>query len=333
MADAPGPAPTRLLMIDHAFHRVTDSSRFFAELLATRFAVARLYVLPDARLDLDWAVIAEHDIVVLWQLDFLAPLFLARGHRTVVIPMYDGSSALPQVHWSAAGAARFVNFSRTLHERTRLLGLDTRLAKFFPEPVAADRLPGFDRLRAFLWQRRPEQGINLALLDRLFGAQLHSVHVHAVPDNPALARHFAPPPQLGAAAVTVSEWFDDPADYRRLLDDCNVFICPRPAEGIGMAMLEAMARGMLVVANDRPVHNEYICNWVNGVLFNTTAIGEDRPHGLAHGARRPAAVARIHRAAARLHRRHAALSAGRPGPHRPPRPRPAGRLSRGWGGL
>ncbi len=263
-----------ILFVDHAFHRISDSSRFFAELLARRFAVTELYVTPDARLDLDWQAIAGHDIVILWQLDYLAPLFLARGHRTVVVPMYDGSANLPQVHWAASGGARFLNFSRTLHERIRLLGQHSLLAKFFPPPVEEQRLPDFADLRAFLWQRRPEQGINAGLLGRLFGTQLKSVHVHDVPDSPAMAGRFAPPSTIGRAHVTVSAWFESRAEYYALLESCNVFVCPRSAEGIGMAMLEAMARGMLVVANDLPVQNEYVCNWVNGVLFNTASPGE-----------------------------------------------------------
>ena len=35
-----------------------------------------------------------------------------------------------------------------------------------------------------------------------------------------------------------------------------------------MGFLEAMARGMLIIANDLPTHNEYICNWVNGILYD-----------------------------------------------------------------
>jgi hypothetical protein len=36
-------------------------------------------------------------------------------------------------------------------------------------------------------------------------------------------------------------------------------------------MIEAMSRGMVVIASDWPVHDEYISNWINGVLFNPDA--------------------------------------------------------------
>ena len=265
---------TRVLFVDHAMHRATESSGFFTSLLETRFEVSRLYVSPNGRHAFDWQFVAGFDIVVLWQMDYLAPLFLARGHRTVVVPMYDGSAGLPQVHWACAAGAGFVNFSRALHERVRLLGLDSLLVKYFPEAVAEAELPNFDGLRAFLWQRRPEDGITADLVGRLLGSQMDSLHVHNVPDDPAMTARFPPPSSIGDAPVTVSEWFADRAGYYRVLRDCNVFVCPRMAEGIGMAMVEAMARGMLVVANDLPSHNEYVCNWVNGVLFDTAQVGE-----------------------------------------------------------
>jgi hypothetical protein len=263
----------KILFVDHAMHRATESSAFFTDLLEARFEVSRLYVLPDSRHAFDWRYVAEFDVVVLWQMDFLAPLFLARGHRTVVIPMYDGSAALPQVHWASAAGAGFINFSRSLHERVRLLGLDSLLVKYFPQAVTADHLPEFNGLRVFLWQRRPEDGITADLVGRLFGTQLQSLHVHNVPDTPAMAARFAPPSNINGVPVSVSEWFANRADYYRVLESCNVFVCPRTAEGIGMAMVEAMARGMLVVANDLPSHNEYVCNWLNGVLFNTANVG------------------------------------------------------------
>ncbi len=263
----------RVLLVDHALHRTTASSDFFLALLKTRFDVSCLHLVPQRHGAIDWDHVAAFDIIVVWQLDFLAPLFLARGHRTVVVPMYDGSAILPQVHWAAATGARFINFSRSLHERVRLLGLDSLLVKYFPEPVAEKQLPRFDGLRAFLWQRRPQDGITADLVGRLFGEQLELLHVHNVPDDPSLAGHLTPPARIGDAPVTVSEWFADRSDYYRVLEACNVFICPRPSEGIGMAMLEAMARGLLVLGNDLPSHNEYICNWVNGVLFNAANPG------------------------------------------------------------
>ena len=47
--------------------------------------------------------------------------------------------------------------------------------------------------------------------------------------------------------------------------------CAGQAEGIGHAFLEAMAEGMVVVANDAPTHSEYISHGLNGLLFSNRA--------------------------------------------------------------
>ncbi|GAP38672.1 glycosyltransferase [Piscinibacter sakaiensis] len=264
----------KLLFVDHAFHRTTRSSEFFVRILRRFFEVEILDIepeedatpLPDlSRLD--------HDLVVLWQMDYLAPAFIARGMRVVVVPMYDGSSSLPDVHWVWARQARFLCFSRRLHHRIeRAGGRALRLRYYKPARAGAEHR-AFDRLRVFLWQRRPEHGLNLALVERLFGSQLESVHVHDSADDrsldtsPYLAR------QSPQYRLTRSSWFKNGKSYEDLLTQHNVFIAPRRSEGIGMGFLEAMAHGMLVVANADSTHDEYISNWVSGLLIDPDRSG------------------------------------------------------------
>jgi hypothetical protein len=263
----------RILFVDHPFHGRTASSAFFADLLRERFEVDAVAFDPQ-RPDRDLLAVAPgYFAAVLWQLDYLAPIFLGQGLRTLVIPMYDGSANLSDEHWLAARGGAFLNFSRALHERIRMLGLPSKLVKYFPPPAREDALPSFDTLRGFLWLRRPEEGIDVPLVARLFGNQLSALHVHNAPDNPYRTQADAGLAAAWPFTITQSTWFERGEDYLARLADCNVFIAPRAAEGIGMAMLEAMARGMLVLANDQPTHNEYICNWVNGVLFNKDAAG------------------------------------------------------------
>jgi hypothetical protein len=188
--------------------------------------------------------------------------------------MFDGSAEMPDLHWIWAKHAYFINFSRRLHERIRRLGPKSLYLKYFVAPVAENALPSFrDGLRVFLWQRRPEEGINLDAIERLFGSQLTNVHIHDAADNAELdTRPYLRPTQNGYQ-LTVSKWFDKQGDYKETLSKSNVFIAPRRAEGIGLSFIEAMADGMLVVACDYPTHDEYVANWVNGVLFNPENVG------------------------------------------------------------
>jgi len=265
----------KILFVDHAFHNSTASSQFFVDLLRKRFEVEVLYIEPAQPFPaeaVDSARAAE--AVVIWQMDYLAPVFLAMGLPTIVVPMYDGSAYQCDLHWIWSRQARFINFSFTLHHRIRMVGGDTTLVKYFKAPAAASQVATFDDgLKVFLWQRRPEHGINARAITRLLGSQITSLHIHNAPDDPSIDATSYAPARDAAFPVTTSKWFAGGSEYGKLLGKHNVFIAPRRAEGIGMAMLEAMSRGMLVIATDEPTHNEYIVNWVNGILFDPDASG------------------------------------------------------------
>jgi Glycosyl transferases group 1 len=259
----------KILFVDHSFHSKTRSSHFFVDLLAARFDVQLLYIDPaDREAMVKLAAASQFDLIVLWQMDFLAPLMLARGVPTVVVPMFDGSSLMPDLHWLWMRQARVVNFARRLHDRVGYLGCKSKLVKFYLPAVVERKRAQFDGLKVMLWQRRPEEGINLGMVERLFGSQLDAVHIHDAPDNPKFDTANYLRPGLGSYELTVTRWFENRSGFDDLLSRHNVLIAPRRAEGIGMVMLEGLARGMLVVASDAPTHDEYISNWINGVLFN-----------------------------------------------------------------
>ncbi|TWB67816.1 glycosyl transferase family 1 [Nitrospirillum amazonense] len=262
----------KILFVDHIFHRKTISSQFFLDLLRTRYEVEVLFVDPAEGLPPDFTAPADVQVAVLWQMDYLAPLFLAAGLPTVVVPMYDGSGQMPRTHWGISGEARFISFSFNLHESIRRAGCNSLLVKYFPE-IPNEFVSDFSEMRGFLWQRAPQTGIHWRTINHMIGHQLASLHIHDAPDGLFIdqsAHSF-----IGGVhyPVTVSTWFENKADLLAAMHRCNVFIAPRPSEGIGMAFLEAMARGCCVIAHDLPTHNEYILNWVNGILFNKDNAG------------------------------------------------------------
>jgi hypothetical protein len=263
----------KALFIDHAFHQKTRSADFFIDIVRQGFEVEVYYLTPDNKADVGvLTAAAEADVVLLWQMDFLAPVFLALGKPTIVIPMFDGSWGMPDLHWLFAGRARFFNFSLRLNERIRMLGGETMLLRYFPPAVSESELPRFDRLNAFFWQRRPDHGVHYNYIISLIGTELDGFHLHNAPDIPGSFR--LSHPSDAPYKFTESTWFNDKAAYQARLASCNIFIAPRVAEGIGMALLEAMSRGMLVLAHDAPTNNEYVSNGLNGILFN-----KDVPHG------------------------------------------------------
>jgi len=264
----------KLLFLDHAFHRKTGSSRFFLDFLKSVGDVSLEFFDPgraESEIErLSSLAFADYDLIVIWQLEALAYLPLSVGVSTLIIPMYDGSGVQPPEHWAALSGASILNFSYNLHVSTRDLMASARLVQYFPDPKSFTRATDFDRPRVVFWHRRGDQ-IDTETVFRLLPGNFEAIHVHVAPDDPN--ETVTIPSWSTRYGLTQSRWFEDPKGFSELIDSCNVAVCPRFTEGIGMFMLEAMARGMCVIASSWPVHNEYIANNINGMLFDPGSYG------------------------------------------------------------
>jgi glycosyltransferase involved in cell wall biosynthesis len=68
--------------------------------------------------------------------------------------------------------------------------------------------------------------------------------------------------------IEQTSWFDDASEYKAAVSRAQVYFAPRRFEGIGQAVLEAMALGLCVVSPDLPTMNEYIVHGETGLLFD-----------------------------------------------------------------
>ncbi len=260
--------PSRLLFIGLAFHVRTNSSAFFVELLSQTFEVSVVSIDPQETFDVVPLLDAGFKVVCLWQLDYLAPIFASRDIRTIVVPMYDGSSILPDRHWLQMQGCRFFNFSLNLHERLTALGLDSVSLQYFPDPSGVTQVRDFHSKRLFFWQRAPDSFLNVDNILRLFASKVDHIHIHAAADD---GRDDVIRVPAGSPPLTLSRWFETQEEYLATLECSNIFVAPRLSEGVGQAFLEAMARGLAVVAYALPTHTEYLQQGHNGFLFSERA--------------------------------------------------------------
>ena len=254
----------KIAFLDQTFHKETGSGLFFVRLLERLGTVQHFFVQDAGSSGLAEIADSDFDLIVLWQTDFCAPYFLAKGKRTVIIPMYDGCARIPEVYWRAVSQARAISFSSALHNKMTAHGIDSRYVQYFPDPEDFPVTTDFSTLRGFLWQRCPDQGITWELGTRLCD-NLDSLHIHLAADNGKN------PPAPVLPNLSVSRWGSDSSDYGRHLKSANIFFAPRLKEGIGMANLEAMARGMCVIAHDDSTANEYLSDRVNGRIYNISS--------------------------------------------------------------
>jgi len=249
----------RIAVLDQSFHIKTGSFLFLLDLLRRLGTVD--YFCVDIK-DLAEVADGNYDVIILCQTECCGPYFLARGKRTVIVPMYDACANMPEAYWRAMAGARVISFCQKLHVRMLACGLDSIYLQYFPNPSTIKAVEDFSNLRGFLWQRRPREGFNWRLASWLCGSSLTSLHVHLASDHDNDDLEMLPP------GVTTSEWAAESSVYLAHMQTANVFFAPRATEGIGMANLEAMAHGMCVIAHDDATANEYIVHRENGYLYN-----------------------------------------------------------------
>jgi hypothetical protein len=212
----------RIALIDQSFHIKTGSSLFLLDLLRRLGTVDHFFV--DIN-DLAEVADGNYDVTVFFQTEFCAPYFLARGKRTVLVPMYDACAHMPEGYWRAMAAARVISFCRRLHVRMLECGLESIYLQYFPDPSSIQVVEDFSNLRGFLWQRRPREGFNWRLGSRLCGSSLTSLHVHLAADDDGNDLNMLP------LNVITSNGFADRSVYLAYMRTANVFFAPRVHRG------------------------------------------------------------------------------------------------------
>lgn len=265
------------LFIDHSYHAKTNSSKWFIELL--RKHSSSLDIMWDESwnggpdVSVQKAITGDYDRIFVWQMEAPAKAIAAEiPDRLVFVPMYDGCYDASDERWNEFRNVRILSFCWELHARLRRLGLPSLHSQYFPNPDDFKVVGDFTSLRGFLWLRRPYMGWPM-VRQLIANSNWSKFFVHNVPDpDPYLPMTVeastVPEDDIRRFNVTVSGWLPEQSDFIEMTREANVFFAPRAREGIGMAFLEAMARGQCVVANHAPTHSEYITHNVSGMLFD-----------------------------------------------------------------
>ncbi|HWJ74441.1 MAG TPA: glycosyltransferase [Kaistia sp.] len=258
----------KIAFVDHSYHQKTKSTDFFVREVLAGHQVDRFWdnSWQDRRpLDISPILAGGYDRVIVWQVEQPVERLLRHGATNVVyVPMWDGADLLGIGDWRRLAGARVLSFCHELHRIVGQAGLTSLYAQYWPDPAAFAPVEDFSALRGFFWKRT--SAIRWRDIHKLIGsAPFDRLHVHSA-DDPGEA---ADDPVAGSTdgRLTVSSWFENADELQALLGRHNVYFAPRAQEGIGFSFIEAMCRGMAVIAADQPTMNEYITDGVNGLLW------------------------------------------------------------------
>lgn len=261
----------RLAFVDHSFHVHTRSGDFLRRLFSDRYEVVDLW---DTSWDNGPAVTAKQindtscSVVFFFQ-SLLTLTELRRIQSKIVwAPMFDSVPLHNSAYWLELSTIplKIITFSSTLHQRLAHYGLDSLPVQYWFDPATLPKVGSYSGMRVFFWQRTD---ITFDQVKRLLGNLPIEQCIIKLNPDPHYKANLPSPSDVSRYHITVlDKGFTDKADYLHLLQSCNVFICPRRYEGIGMSFLEAMAIGLVPVALNHPTMNEYIHHNDNGILFD-----------------------------------------------------------------
>jgi len=238
----------------------TRSSQFFIDLLIQWFGSVTVVAHQDV-----WTKMpGRWDLVIVWQHWFRPQELEAFGARSVVlVPMYD-ECPLDLQFWNAYQGFKVLCFSQSLATLLEPWGFDCLRVTY--RPTVPPHQAHFEHgLRGFFWPRT--KTLDWRHIGPLIGSTaFRSFHLHTA-DTPSQAV-LPTKEQVPAGEWEQTGWFESSEDYREALARVNVFFAPRRQEGIGMAVLEALALGQCVLAPDEPTANEYIRSGTDGLLYD-----------------------------------------------------------------
>lgn len=256
----------KLLYIKHSFHNKTKSNDFLQEILKTEYNV-EIFDFDNDNDSFDrFAKLSgrEFDTVILFQI--MPPVSVLnkfiKYNRIAFFPMYDATHRFNIGLWNEYRNCNIINFSSTLHEKCKSLGLSSYYIQYFPKPVEYEN--DGDESSIFFWQRR--ENINTQTLEKIVDAGLiKKLYLHNVPDP---SNKLLKPSKKFEGKIVNSEWFETKEKMQKYIEQSAIYFAPREFEGIGMSFLEAMAAGRCVIAPDNPTMNEYIQHGKTGYLYN-----------------------------------------------------------------
>jgi hypothetical protein len=267
----------KIAFVDHYYHQLTNSSRFFRDLIASLGHVDVYWETFQDHDETPWQVAlssTKYDLIVIWQwsdLLFRLPQTSNSIDNVIWVPMYDQVAISDRTTMRKLFRTyRTICFSKALFEIVSATAGDTILSSYYPDPTTLPSPQSQRGLRGFFWRRTPY--ITETTVASLCGSTpFDKFTVHLAPDPGYREFDVACPFPIHTNTLHFTSWFESRSDYLELLAQHNIYFASRHHEGIGMGFLEAMAAGLCVVAPDTPTHNEYIDHGFNGLLYGSQA--------------------------------------------------------------
>tara|TARA_Y100000590_G_scaffold459863_1_gene617963 strand:- start:1453 stop:2511 length:1059 start_codon:yes stop_codon:yes gene_type:complete len=274
----------RLAYVDFYTHKNTKSGDFLREILSEEFEITDFWWKPREKFPLN--DLKKYDFIFFFHIIFPYQLMRKlKGKRIMWAPMYDGldkygavnftNTFLKRIFWDqmASLGVKVLKFSDKITESIGQSKLDTLKLKYYVKTDFSSSQINQKKLNIFFWDRG---GVKFDDWIKIFKSEdINEILYFPNPDYGRKESNISKYLNRKDLKITlIKNEFLSKEDFLNLLSKCNVFVAPRKKEGIGMALVEAISKGMYVVGYNDSTMNEYIENENNGFLFDEKNIKE-----------------------------------------------------------
>lgn len=214
------------------------------------------------------------DTIIIWQKIFSPEEIDSwMAKNVILIPMFDACPHTKEF-WDKYKQYKIFCFSKTLYNLLKTYNFNTFYSQYYLSlwPVVENKLQtesvhSNNKLKVFFWER--SKVITWEVVKKLL-VNFENIELHYHYSTNISDKNFIKPTEeeVNKFSITFSDWFETQDDYKKIVEETDIYIAPRESEGIGLSFIEAIAAGCLVIAYDSPTMNEYIINNFNGLLFN-----------------------------------------------------------------
>ena len=262
----------RLAYIDYWSHKYTRSGDFLREILSEEFEITDFWWKEKEKIPFN--EINNFRYIFFFHVFF--PYQIMRKFKDKKImwaPMYDAlnfrSSFFKSIFWKQMSrlGIKVLKFSSKITESIGKETIASLNLNYFLKPEFNSEIDKYSKLNIFFWDRGR---INIDEWLKLFNKdEINKIVYFPKPDPGEQTnekRYLEIKKEYNFELI--EKKFMPKSDFINVMKKCNVFIAPRKKEGIGIAMVEAISRGMYVVGYNDSTMNEYIKDNKIGFIFD-----------------------------------------------------------------
>lgn len=263
----------KLAFVDKEFHKKTRSGDFLREELRIKYEIFDFW--HDDKIDTSYLLIEhllEFENVFFFQtlLPYHHMLKLSRrGIKLVWAPMYD-ELPLDYFFWKRIETMniKLLLFSTFLRKRVLNFDISFNYVQYFKMPLFIDSGVK-DKLKIFFWYRGSLKLSDWIYIFKKYKEDIDEIVYFSSPD-PRFSKEIISQNLLDDFRIRcIEKDFLSKEEYLSFVDDCDVFVCPRKQEGIGMTIVEAISKGKFLIGYDDNTMNDYIISGYNGLLIGS----------------------------------------------------------------